>query len=124
MDRLEIERDSQVIRVIDYKYTAQAVPPEKLLEAYSLQLKLYAWAAMRLSGFEPARIEGFLVHFTETGASVIEAPSSGFEKAHLEAEVARMHQQSQNPSPTPRVGEYCRFCEWVSACPEQTLGKG
>jgi ATP-dependent exoDNAse (exonuclease V) beta subunit len=124
MDRLEIERDSQVIRVIDYKYTAQAVPPEKLLEAYSLQLKLYAWAAMRLSGFEPARIEGFLVHFTENDASVIEAPSSGFEKAHLEAEVDRMHQQSQNPSPTPRVGEYCRFCEWVSACPEQTLGKG
>ncbi len=117
MDRLEVEPEARRIRVIDYKYTARAEPPEKLLQHYALQLKLYAWAARRLVDFEVEQVEGFLVHLTGSGASVIEAPSEWFERKHLDAEVERLHAGARNPSPTPVVGDYCRFCEWVSRCP-------
>jgi ATP-dependent exoDNAse (exonuclease V) beta subunit len=134
MDRLEVDEDARSIRVIDYKYTARAEPGEKLLGHYALQLKLYAWAARALLPFEPERVEGFLVHFTEAGAEILEAPGTWFESKALEAEVGRLHQMARKLAqvspgdspqfPTPIVGEYCRFCEWISSCPAHSRPKG
>jgi ATP-dependent exoDNAse (exonuclease V) beta subunit len=127
MDRLEVDEDARTVRVIDYKYTARAESSAKMLGNYSLQLKLYAWAARALLPFEPERVEGFLVHFTEGGADILEGPAAWFERSALDAEVKRLHQKAREvlgSSPTPVVGDYCRFCEWISSCPAQSRPKG
>ena len=117
MDRLEVDEANETIRVIDYKFTARKESPEKLLAHYALQLKLYAYAASKLVSFIPKKIEGYLVHFTESSFEVIEAPMEWFNRPDLERTVGMLYEKSRQNDLTATVGDYCRFCEWQSSCP-------
>ena len=117
MDRLEMDEANQTLRVIDYKFTARKESPEKLLSHYALQLKLYAYAASKLSPFKPKAIEGYLVHFTESSFELIQAPSEWFQLGDLEETVQKLYEKSRRNELTATVGDYCRFCEWQSSCP-------
>ncbi len=116
MDRLEVDRERRQLRIIDYKYTARVEPPETLLRHYALQLKLYAFAAVRLAGFQPDRIEGVLAHFTDASLTVIQAPEEWFDLSGLEAEVRRLHDQARANDLSATVGEWCRYCEISDRC--------
>ena len=119
MDRLEVDESTQTIRVIDYKFTARAKAPEALLSHYSLQLRLYAWAASKLLSFNPKRVEAYLVHFTSESLEVIEAKGEDLDLGSIQAEVLDLFSLSKAKGLQPKVGEYCRYCEWVNICPAQ-----
>jgi ATP-dependent exoDNAse (exonuclease V) beta subunit len=120
MDRLEIDEAQKLVRVVDYKFTAKPKTPEELLKTYSLQLKLYVWAATRLVNFVPEKIEAELLHFTENAM---------FERVPLKIDISELpdlanlvkmlFQQARMPTGAPRLGPYCRYCEFVARCPAQ-----
>jgi ATP-dependent exoDNAse (exonuclease V) beta subunit len=124
MDRLEVNRATGTIRVLDYKWTQAKKTPDQLRAHYQLQLELYAWAAMRLCGpdFQFRKLETKLIHLSEDGATVIDVP---IRAENLNDRVLGLLQQSRtilkNESlkltETPREGDYCRYCEFKRQCP-------
>ena len=119
MDRLEVDEGTQTIRVIDYKFTARSKAPEALLSHYSLQLRLYAWAASKLLNFKPKRVEAYLVHLTPDALEIIEAKVEDLNLTAIQSEVVDLFNRSKAMGMQPKVGEYCRYCEWISICPAQ-----
>jgi ATP-dependent helicase/nuclease subunit A len=126
MDRLEVNRDQGLIRIIDYKWTASKKTPEQLRQHYQLQLELYSWAAIRLCGpdFPLRKLETKLVHLSESGVKVIEVPidpASLNDRAMNLLKRARttLSNERQKQHELPNVGEYCRYCEFVRSCPAQ-----
>jgi ATP-dependent exoDNAse (exonuclease V) beta subunit len=121
MDRLEVDEAEQRIRVIDYKYTARSKSKEALLSHYGLQLRLYAWAASKMVSFKPARIEAFLVHFTGDFHQILEADPAQFQIDDLQAEVQKLFERAKSTVDAPKIGDYCRYCEWTQSCPPQKV---
>jgi len=124
MDRLEINRDEGVIRILDYKWTQAKKTSEEMASHYQLQLELYAWAAIQLCGadFHLQKLEAKIIHLSETGVSVIEVPilkdelndrvSTLIQKARLVLDRERNSQLE-----IPLEGDHCRYCEFTSSCP-------
>jgi ATP-dependent exoDNAse (exonuclease V) beta subunit len=120
MDRLEVDEGQKLVRVVDYKFTAKPKTPEELLKTYSLQLKLYLWAATKLVNFIPEKIEAELLHFTENAM---------FERVPLKIDISELpdlanlvkmlFQQARMPTGAPRLGPHCRYCEFIARCPAQ-----
>ncbi len=117
MDRLEVDFETKAIRVIDYKFTSKPVEAQALLLNYALQLRLYAHAAIKLLDFEPVKIEGFLVHFTETSFEIIPAPASWFGPSVISNEVSELFARAKSEDESPQAGEHCRYCEVRESCP-------
>jgi len=103
--------------VIDYKFTSKPVEAQALLLNYALQLRLYAHAAIKLLDFEPVKIEGFLVHFTETSFQIIPAPASWFGPSAISNEVSELFARAKSEDESPQAGEHCRYCEVRESCP-------
>jgi ATP-dependent exoDNAse (exonuclease V) beta subunit len=120
MDRLEIDEKGRVIRVVDYKFTAKPKKPEELLKNYELQLKLYLFAASKMVDFVPEVLEAELIHFTEKAM---------FERVPLKINLAdlggiddlvkTLFEKARLKNGPPTLGDYCRYCEFVSRCPAQ-----
>ncbi len=116
MDRLEIDPESKTIRVIDYKFTAKPKSAEALLSHYSLQLRLYAWAASKLVDFTPSRIEASLVHFTDHSMELIPAPENLFISSELDQLARGLFEKALNSGEKATLGDHCRHCEFTGSC--------
>ena len=116
MDRLEVDRTRKTLRVVDYKFTARPKSAQALIDQYSLQIRLYAWAASHLVEFIPERLEGAIAHFSrQEGLQWIPLP--GMNRETLEVEVQDWFQRSRIDSMQPSPGDHCRFCEFRERCP-------
>ena len=124
MDRLEVNRELGVIRVLDYKWTAARKTPEQLRSHYQLQLELYSWAAMRLAGqgFNLKTLETRLIHLSEEGVRVIDVPikigglqDRVFSLLSKARATLKMEREKKNQNPV--IGDYCRYCEFRRICP-------
>lgn len=123
MDRLEVNRERGIVRILDYKWTRAEKSPEEMRSHYQLQLELYAWAAMQMCGFEVKEFEAKLIHLSKNGVSVVDVPidlSSVPARAMkllagARSTLARERAHEQNP---PTRGDYCRYCEFQRKCPE------
>ena len=118
MDRLEINEAQKLIRVVDYKFTSKLKSPDELMKSYGLQLRLYVWAASKMVDFIPEQIEAELIHFTES--SMFERVPLKINLKDLEdtgAEVKSLYDKARLKSGAPKLGDYCRYCEFVSRCP-------
>ena len=124
MDRLEVNRDEGIVRVLDYKWTQSKKTPEEMRAHYQLQLELYSWAALQLCGssFTLKRLETKLIQLSESGASVIDVPLNA---GQLNDRVMGLLKQARNTLlkerkkeiEIPVEGDYCRYCEFRRSCP-------
>jgi predicted RecB family nuclease len=120
MDRLEIDFAEKTIRVVDYKFTANPKSPEELIKTYEIQLKLYLWAATKLVGFIPTKLEAELIHFTENKLfERIPLNFSAGDLLQIDDLVKTLYNQARKRVGPPRLGDYCRYCEFVARCPAQ-----
>jgi len=122
MDRLEVNRDQGIVRILDYKWTRAEKAPQEMRAHYQLQLELYSWAAMQLCGFEVKKLEAKLIHLSKNGVSVVEVP---IEIASLKARImsllvgarATLSKERSGEQNPPTRGDYCRYCEFQRKCP-------
>jgi ATP-dependent exoDNAse (exonuclease V) beta subunit len=118
MDRLEVDPVRKAIRVVDYKFTARPKSAEALLAQYSLQIRLYAWAAVHLVDFVPERLEGAIAHFCrQNGLQWIALPE--MDREALEREVQAWFKRAKEETVHPSTGDHCRYCEFRNRCPTQ-----
>lgn len=125
MDRLEVNRELGIIRVLDYKWTLKDKTPDQMRSHYQLQLELYAWAAIQLCGadFKVNQLETKLIHLSKNGAHVVDVPVNlaNLQEKTLkllsEARATLIQERTKKQSPATR-GDYCRYCEFQRNCPE------
>ncbi|MBS1958412.1 MAG: UvrD-helicase domain-containing protein [Bdellovibrionales bacterium] len=127
MDRLVLSSDGKTIHVTDYKWTGSPRSPKKLLEHYLLQLKLYAWAALKMT--EATKVTARLIHFTANSIEIIEAPADAFERVdlekitadHFKLAVKLLFNQSKAPIDLAQPGDHCRYCPHQVDCPKSAV---
>lgn len=125
MDRLEVDPVLRRIRIIDFKYTSGSRSPGQLFRQYGLQLRLYAYAALRLVGDSDFEVEAAIAHFSQDqGLQWLPLPPEGLNARDLEAEVRnwfdRARMAAREAAPTP--GDHCRYCAYRTRCPAQQDG--
>ena len=125
MDRLEVNRELGVIRVLDYKFTLKEKAAEEMRTHYQLQLELYAWAAIQLCGseFSLKKLEAKLIHLSQGAVSVVDVPinlTSLQERAMKLLNEARetLGKERAGDQNSATRGDYCRYCEFQKKCPE------
>ncbi|MCC7442745.1 MAG: UvrD-helicase domain-containing protein [Bdellovibrionales bacterium] len=135
MDRLIVVRDAggRVVsaRVVDFKVARAGKTAAELVEAYAPQMELYAWAATRLLGEVPERLEASLAHLSSAGVRAVEVPLAPWVRESGIPRVARqrideirvLSRARPGENPGARPGPHCGFCEFRPLCPEGSASR-
>jgi ATP-dependent exoDNAse (exonuclease V) beta subunit len=125
MDRLLVDWVQKKAAIVDFKVTRTRKKKDNLLEQYSRQLELYAWALGKLEPSLIGNISTYLVNISPEGVESFEVPLSswveGASSDHslfLETTVKALTQIANGAEGHPQVGGHCRHCEFLSSCAE------
>ncbi|HTL12686.1 MAG TPA: PD-(D/E)XK nuclease family protein, partial [Bdellovibrionota bacterium] len=135
MDRLVLEKGGAgkwaSAHVIDFKVAKAGRSAEDLLEAYTPQMELYAWATTRLLGLAPERMRATLVHLSTAGVKEVSVPLSAWvrEASGVPAPLRRridavraLCASGSEPHDPLKVkatpGPHCGVCEFRLRCPD------
>ncbi|MBC7387260.1 MAG: UvrD-helicase domain-containing protein [Cryobacterium sp.] len=114
LDRLVRLRDGSYA-ILDFKITGRRKAPEELLEAYSIQLNLYAWALERLVPESLGKTRAMLIHVAAGEISEIEVPVI---PSQLENYREKAQSILRGRPGEPQPSSLCDVCEHLSKCRE------
>ncbi|MCM2323836.1 MAG: UvrD-helicase domain-containing protein [Oligoflexia bacterium] len=121
IDRLAFDPATGRYAVIDFKVTSRPRSATQLLESYSLQLELYAWALGRLQPeLDPASIDAWIVNISGDGVTEVRVPLDRTPEEHRPETLARQAAAIvAGEAGEPRPGRQCRYCAVRALCAER-----
>lgn len=114
LDRLVLNSDGQYV-ILDFKVTGRKKTAEELLESYSTQLNLYAWALEGLVPEARSGLRAFLIHIA--GGQVLEIEVPILPNA-LEAFRKKSESILRGKPGEPQPSSLCEVCDHLARCPE------
>jgi ATP-dependent helicase/nuclease subunit A len=116
IDRLVLDknRDGPQYSIIDFKVTDGSKQSEYLLEAYQIQMELYAWALTRLDpSIDLENIEAVLVNISRRTVQII---SVDLGNLNLEGLLELSRKIVNGAAGEPRPGPLCSVCDFRFQC--------
>lgn len=114
LDRLVLTPEGQYV-ILDFKVTGRKKTAAELLESYSMQLNLYAWALEALVPEARGGLRAFLIHIAGGQVLEIEVPilPNALEVFRKKSEAILRGKPGE-----PQPSSLCEVCDHRERCPE------
>lgn len=103
--------------IIDFKVVRRGKDPEDLLDAYALQMRLYAWALGKLGPDFKNGVRAILVQFARDRVSEVEVDVQNFDDSSVIELLNQSRAIVEGASGEARRNSHCQFCDYRSDCP-------